>query len=75
MVLLVEACPFCRRVREALTELDLTAEVVFVYSSQSWFILLFTNSFIPLSCMQIYPCPKGSIHHRSIVMESGGKEQ
>ncbi|KAH7281063.1 hypothetical protein KP509_36G028300 [Ceratopteris richardii] len=44
-----EACPFCRRVREALTELDLSAE--------------------------IYPCPKGSIHHRSIVQEKGGKEQ
>jgi glutaredoxin len=23
-----EACPFCRRVREALTELDLSAEVL-----------------------------------------------
>lgn len=44
-----EACPFCRRVREALTELDLSAE--------------------------IYPCPKGSIYHRQIVKENGGKEQ
>lgn len=44
-----EACPFCRRVREALTELDLSAE--------------------------IYPCPKGSVHHRHIVSESGGKDQ
>lgn len=44
-----EACPFCRRVREALTELDLLVEV--------------------------YPCPKGSIRHRNIVKEYGGKEQ
>ncbi|MCO5551469.1 hypothetical protein L7F22_004973 [Adiantum nelumboides] len=44
-----EACPFCRRVREALTKLDLTAEV--------------------------YPCPKGSQHHRNFVRETGGKEQ
>lgn len=44
-----EACPFCRRVREALTELDLSAEV--------------------------YPCPKGSLYHRSFVRERGGKEQ
>ncbi|KAI5061929.1 hypothetical protein GOP47_0022468 [Adiantum capillus-veneris] len=44
-----EACPFCRRVREALTELDLSSEV--------------------------YPCPKGSLHHRNFVRERGGKEQ
>ncbi|OMO79001.1 Thioredoxin-like protein [Corchorus olitorius] len=44
-----EACPFCRRVREALTELDLSVEV--------------------------YPCPKGSIRHREMVRNLGGKEQ
>ncbi|XP_042376193.1 uncharacterized protein LOC121969933 isoform X1 [Zingiber officinale] len=44
-----EACPFCRRVREAMTELDLTVEV--------------------------YPCPKGSLHHRELVRSIGGKEQ
>ncbi|KAJ7949744.1 Thioredoxin family protein [Quillaja saponaria] len=44
-----EACPFCRRVREATTELDISLEV--------------------------YPCPKGSIRHREIVKQSGGKEQ
>ncbi|KAJ0977216.1 hypothetical protein J5N97_012690 [Dioscorea zingiberensis] len=44
-----EACPFCRRVREAMTELDLSAEV--------------------------FPCPKGSLRHRTMVREIGGKEQ
>ncbi|OAY23962.1 uncharacterized protein LOC110607003 isoform X1 [Manihot esculenta] len=44
-----ETCPFCRRVREALTELDLSAEV--------------------------YPCPKGSVRHREMVRNFGGKEQ
>ncbi|OAY63875.1 hypothetical protein ACMD2_03355 [Ananas comosus] len=44
-----EACPFCRRVREAMTELDLSVEV--------------------------YPCPKGSLRHREIVRNIGGKEQ
>ncbi|PIA40961.1 hypothetical protein AQUCO_02300022v1 [Aquilegia coerulea] len=44
-----EACPFCRRVREAMAELDLSVEV--------------------------YPCPKGSIRHREIVKQLGGKEQ
>ncbi|GMH21619.1 hypothetical protein Nepgr_023461 [Nepenthes gracilis] len=44
-----EACPFCRRVREAMTELDLSAEV--------------------------YPCPKGSVRHRQIVRNYGGREQ
>ncbi|KAM0916620.1 hypothetical protein ACQ4PT_009988 [Festuca glaucescens] len=44
-----EACPFCRRVREAMTELDLSAEV--------------------------YPCPKGSLRHRDVVRNIGGKEQ
>ncbi|KAG9456945.1 hypothetical protein H6P81_001453 [Aristolochia fimbriata] len=44
-----EACPFCRRVREAMTELDLSVEV--------------------------YPCPKGSLRHREIVRDIGGKEQ
>lgn len=43
-----EACPFCRRVREAMTELDLSVEV--------------------------YPCPKGSVRHREVVRETGGKE-
>ena len=28
MILGTEACPFCRRVREALTELDLSVEVI-----------------------------------------------
>ncbi|KAF9615285.1 hypothetical protein IFM89_022612 [Coptis chinensis] len=44
-----EACPFCRRVREALTELDLS--------------------------VQVYPCPKGSVRHREVVRQLGGKEQ
>ncbi|OVA00132.1 Glutaredoxin [Macleaya cordata] len=44
-----EACPFCRRVREAITELDLSVEV--------------------------FPCPKGSLRHREMVREMGGKEQ
>ncbi|XP_038709840.1 uncharacterized protein LOC120004549 [Tripterygium wilfordii] len=44
-----EACPFCRRVREAMTELDL--------------------------CVEVYPCPKGSVRHRQMVREFGGKEQ
>lgn len=44
-----EACPFCRRVREAMTELDL--------------------------CVEVFPCPKGSVRHREIVRRSGGKEQ
>ncbi|KAJ8759572.1 hypothetical protein K2173_007200 [Erythroxylum novogranatense] len=43
-----EACPFCRRVREAMTELDLSVDV--------------------------YPCPKGSIKHRELVKQLGGKE-
>ncbi|KAL8485815.1 hypothetical protein ACS0TY_027921 [Phlomoides rotata] len=44
-----EACPFCRRVREAITELDLSVE--------------------------IFPCPKGSVRHRAVVRELGGREQ
>ncbi|KAL7081153.1 hypothetical protein ACP275_14G021400 [Erythranthe tilingii] len=44
-----EACPFCRRVREAITELDLSVEV--------------------------FPCPKGSLRHRALVKELGGREQ
>lgn len=44
-----EACPFCRRVREAITELDLSVE--------------------------IFPCPKGSVRHRSLVKRLGGREQ
>ncbi|KAH6795337.1 hypothetical protein C2S51_036323 [Perilla frutescens var. frutescens] len=44
-----EACPFCRRVREAITELDLSVE--------------------------IFPCPKGSVRHRALVRQLGGREQ
>ncbi|KAL3845691.1 hypothetical protein ACJIZ3_003094 [Penstemon smallii] len=44
-----EACPFCRRVREAITELDLSVE--------------------------IFPCPKGSLRHRAMVNNLGGREQ
>ncbi|KAG7015883.1 hypothetical protein SDJN02_20986 [Cucurbita argyrosperma subsp. argyrosperma] len=54
-----EACPFCRRVREALTELDLLVELFKTYRH----------------IMQVYPCPKGSIRHRDIVKKCGGKEQ
>ena len=75
----IEACPFCRRVIEALTELDLSAEVVCGYSSLLFYYYLYSVTLIDFfmlpCCMQIYPCPKGSIHHRDIVRAIGGKEQ
>ncbi|XP_052203568.1 uncharacterized protein LOC127808900 [Diospyros lotus] len=64
-----EACPFCRRVREAITELDLSVEKMKFLSP----IHMISPGMLPYN--RIYPCPKGSIKHREMVRRLGGKEQ
>lgn len=52
-----EACPFCRRVREAITELDLSVEVSNGFHSMiayQFFILVIDDSFISKFSLELY---------------------
>ena len=74
-----EACPFCRRVREAATFLDL--EVAFasmhVCMCESRYLLVDALTYTPTQ-LEVYPCPKSppgeTGRHRTEVLQRGGKE-
>ncbi|KAK1264088.1 hypothetical protein QJS04_geneDACA016253 [Acorus gramineus] len=84
-----EACPFCRRVREAMTELDLSVEgkpigaptvngkFVFIHliKSHQTGEVLSSAHLLRDSTPKVYPCPKGSVRHREVVRRIGGKDQ
>ena len=78
LILSTEACPFCRRVREAITELDLSVEVSKVNNDSfilsGLYLIWFSCQYLSAS-LQVYPCPKGSVRHREMVRRFGGKEQ
>ncbi|KAH7524875.1 hypothetical protein FEM48_Zijuj06G0165600 [Ziziphus jujuba var. spinosa] len=79
----IQIFEFGKRVREAITELDLSVEASLkIVSSHVISICIFHSLLVSnVSCIksqeysEVYPCPKGSVRHREMVRRFGGKEQ